>query len=95
MKAQIHFSDKGAKLVYLNGELVQVLVTSDLDEEYTLYQEPTKLEPKIEDWLQKFPWAWAEIGSMGLALHCPLVYVEIKAGVDPIKVRQYSNATGI
>lgn len=70
------------------------MVTSDLDEEYRLYQEPTKLEPNIEDWLWKFPWAWAEIESMGLALHWPPVYVEIKAGVDPVKVHQYSNATG-
>lgn len=30
IKAQIHFSDKGAKFVHQNGEPVRVLVTSDL-----------------------------------------------------------------
>ena len=48
-----------------------------------------KLEPNIEDWLQKFPRALAEAGGMELALHRPPVYIEIKAGADPVKVCEY------
>lgn len=73
-----------------NGEPVRVLVTRDLAEEYRLYQRPTTLEPDIEDWLHWFPLAWAETGAMGLALHRAPVYVEIKAEVEHIKVRQYT-----
>lgn len=88
MNAQIHFYDKGAKLVHQNGEPVWVLVTSDLTSEYRLYQESKKPESDIEDWLQKFPWPWTETGGVELALHRFPVCIEIKAGVDPFKVRQ-------
>ena len=88
MKSQIQCSEKGTKLDRQKGEPIRVLVISDLAEEYRLYQKPTTPEPDIEDWLHGFPLAWVETGSMGLALHRAPVYVEIKAGVEPIKVHQ-------
>lgn len=48
MTAQIHFSDKGVKLIHQNGEPVWVLVKCDLIKEFRIYQEPTKPEPDIE-----------------------------------------------
>lgn len=89
MKTQIQFSEKGTKLDHQNGEPIRVLVISDLAEEYRLYQKLTTPEPDIEDWLHGFPLAWVETGGMRLALHRAPVYVEIKAGAEPVKVHQY------
>lgn len=68
---------------------LRVLVTSDLDEEYRLCQKPMTPEPDIKYWLHPFPLAWAETGGMGLAQHQTPIYIEIKAGAEPLKVHQY------
>lgn len=47
-------------------------------------------EPDIKkNWLHRFPLAWAETGGMGLARHQAPIYVEIKTGAEPVKVRQH------
>lgn len=89
MKAQINFLDKGVKLLHPDGKPVQILVTSDLTKEYRLHQKTMEAVPTIENWLHNFPLAWGETGRIVLTLHRPLVYVEIKSGADPVKVRQY------
>ncbi|XP_076419054.1 uncharacterized protein LOC121825602 [Peromyscus maniculatus bairdii] len=89
MRAQIHFSDEGAWLMDQKRRPIQVLLTTDLVEEYRLHLEPEAPGQEIQAWLQKFPLAWAETGGMGLAKHRPPVYVEIKSDADPVKVRQY------
>ncbi|XP_029414130.1 uncharacterized protein LOC115068295, partial [Nannospalax galili] len=89
MRAQIYFTAKGATLLH-DGALIQVLVTNDLTEEYRLHQEPIQPNPEIAEWLQRFPQAWAETEGMGLVGHRPPIYVELKVGVDPVKVCQYS-----
>ncbi|CAD7687786.1 unnamed protein product [Nyctereutes procyonoides] len=41
----------------------------------------------IDRWLREFPQAWAETGGIGLAQHRPAIYIELKPGADPVKLR--------
>ncbi|XP_048208120.1 uncharacterized protein LOC125355755 [Perognathus longimembris pacificus] len=88
MKAQIQFTSDGALVTDSKGKPVSILITSKLEDEYRLYQH-LKPESPENEWLQAFPQTWAETGGMGLAKHHPPIFVELKAGADPIKVHQY------
>ena len=54
-----------------------------------------QLEPKasptgqIQDWIQKYPLAWAETGGMGLATGQPPIVVNMKPSATPVSVKQY------
>ena len=88
MGAQICFHPGGAKILDKEGQLIQVLVLS-LEDEYHLHQMPPAPMTDFDRWLQEFPQAWAETGGIGLARHRPAMYIELKPGADPVRVRQY------
>ena len=90
LKARITFAPSGPEFS-LGAETSQTLVLSlQLGEEYQIYH--SKMEPPegIQDWLTRFPQAWAEMGGgMGLARQVPRVVIELKSGATPIGVQQY------
>ena len=86
--AQIHFMPGGPQMTDLHNQPISVL-TLRLEDEYRLHQEPPSQNHNIEPWLQQFPEAWAETRGMGLAKHCPALFIEVKPGADPVQVRQY------
>ena len=43
----------------------------------------------IDLWLLEFPQAWAEPRGIKLTRHGPAIYIELKLGADPGRVRQY------
>ncbi|XP_072599603.1 uncharacterized protein, partial [Vulpes vulpes] len=88
MGAQICFHLEGAKVLNKKGHPTQVLVLS-LEDEYPLHQMPSAPVTDIDRWLQEFPLAWAETGGTGMAQHLPAIYIELKPGADPVRVRQY------
>ena len=88
MGAQIHFQLGGPTVTDFHNQPISVL-TVKLEDEYRLHQEPTPLDQGIEPWLQRFPDAWAETGGMGLAKHRPALFIEVKPGTDPVRMRQY------
>ena len=86
MGALIHFHDMGASVIGPNGTPLQVL-TIRLEDEYKL----PKASPtgQIQDWIQKYPLAWAETGQMGLAMGQPPIVVNMKSSATPVSVKQY------
>ena len=91
MGAQIHFQPEGPKVTDSQNRPLSVL-TVTLGDEYRLHQELTPPNQNIDSWLQNFPEAWAETGGLGLAKHRPAIFVELKPGMDPVRVRQYPTA---
>ena len=68
MGAQIHFQEKGAIVSGPNGSPLQLL-TVRLEDKHELFEQPLKDQTEaLQDWLQKYPMAWAETGGMGLAI---------------------------
>ena len=88
MGAQIRFHPEEAKVLNKEGHPIQVLVLS-LEDEYHLHQMPSAPVTDIDRWLREFPQAWAETGGIRLAQHRPAIYIELKPGADPVRVRQY------
>ena len=43
----------------------------------------------MQQWIQKYPPAWAEIAGVGLAKQRPPIVVELKANATPGRVKQY------
>ena len=86
MGAQIHFLPGETKILGQAGRLIQVL-TIHLEDEYRLHQKPTLPQTDIQEWLDEFPEAWAETGGTGLARHRPPIYIDLKPGADPVRVR--------
>lgn len=76
------------KVLNKKGHPIQVLVLS-LEDKYHLHQMPSPPVTDIDRWLREFPQAWAETGEIGLAQHRPAIYIELKPGADPVRVRQY------
>ncbi|KAL4835790.1 hypothetical protein H8958_005192, partial [Nasalis larvatus] len=88
MGAQIHFQSGGPKVTDSQKKPISIL-TITLEDEYRLHQEQVPPDQDINSWLQRFPETWAETGGLGLAKHRPAIFVEIKPGTDPVRVRQY------
>ncbi|XP_053756686.1 uncharacterized protein LOC128776459 [Panthera pardus] len=88
MEAQIHFTPGGPQVTGPHNQPITTL-TLRLEDEYRLQQGPPSQSQNIEPWLQQFPGAWAETGGMGLAKHRPALFIELKPGADPVRVRQY------
>ena len=82
------FPPEGAKILNKEGHPIQVLLLS-LEDGYCLHQMPSAPMTDIDRWLWEFPQAWAETGGIGLAQHRPAIYIELKLGADPVRVRQY------
>ncbi|XP_078303750.1 uncharacterized protein LOC144616462 [Panthera onca] len=88
MEAQIHFTPGGPQVTGPHNQPITTL-TLRLEDEYRLHQGPPSQSQNIEPWLQQFPGAWAETGGMRLAKHRPALFIELKPGADPVRVRQY------
>ncbi|XP_042792641.1 uncharacterized protein LOC122218484 [Panthera leo] len=88
MEAQIHFTPGGPQVTGPHNQPITTLTLRSKDE-YRLHQGPPSQSQNIEPWLQQFPGAWAETGGMGLAKHRPALFIELKPGADPVRVRQY------
>ena len=86
MGAQIHFLPGETKILNQTGSPIQVLMIQ-LEDEYRLHQNPTLPQTDIQEWLDEFPEAWAETGGTGLARHRPPIYIDLKPGADPVRVR--------
>ena len=43
----------------------------------------------MQQWIQKYPPAWAEIAGVGLAKQRPPIVVKLKANATPVRVKQY------
>ncbi|XP_048955588.1 uncharacterized protein LOC112660950 [Canis lupus dingo] len=88
MGVQIRFHPEGTKVLNKEGHLIQVPVLS-LEDGYCLHQTPSVPVTDIDRWLWEFPQAWAETGGIGQARHRPAIYIVLKPGADPVRVRQY------
>ena len=66
-----------------------VALSLQLGEEYRIYQSESKPPEGLQDWLDQFPQAWAEMGGMGMARQVPPVVIELKSEATPIGVQQY------
>lgn len=79
LKAHIHFTAEGSQVTGPGGSPLHVL-TLALEDEYRLYSPKMDLAQNsyLEDWLEKFPEAWAETGGMGLAERQPPILVPLK-----------------
>ncbi|KAF0874269.1 POK11 protein, partial [Crocuta crocuta] len=92
MGAQIHFQPGRPTVTNSHNQPISVL-TIKLEDEYRLHQKPSPQGQDLGLWLQRFPNAWAETGGMGLAKHRPALFIEIKPGTDPVRMRQYPMPT--
>ena len=89
LKMQITFASPRPKVSW-GVETPQTLALSlQLGEEYRMYQDEVKPPEGLQDWLTRFPQAWAETGGMGMARQVPPVVIELKSGATTIGVRQY------
>lgn len=81
---------KGPRVTGPKGDPLQILALS-LEEEYRLFEaEPTEKSPEeLQNWLRKFPQAWAETGGLGLARDQPPLMISLKASATPVSIRQY------
>lgn len=87
--AHIYFQPDGPTVTG-SQTLPLSILTMRLEDEHLLHQTtPASQELNIESWLHRFPKAWAETGGMGLARHRPALFIELKPGADPVRVKQY------
>ena len=68
VNAQIHFDSGGISVTDGLGQPIHVLSLA-LSDEYRLYspKPPAAVDPAMQQWIQKYPLAWAEIAGVGLA----------------------------
>lgn len=64
LKAQIHFEKTGANITDPSGKPLHVLTLS-IEDEYRLHEQDKKAPTDMEEWLLKYPQAWAETGGHG------------------------------
>ena len=91
LQAQIYFKWEGATITGPKGRPPHVL-TLNLEEEYRLHEpEATKenSNPDLQDWVSKYPQAWAETGGMGLAVLQPPLVIGLKTSATLVSVKQY------
>ena len=65
------------------------MLSLQLGEEYQIYQNEMNPPEGLQDWVTRFPQAWAKTGGMRMARLVPPVVIELKSGATPIGVRQY------
>ena len=90
VNAQIHSDSGGISVTDGLGQPIHVLSLA-LRDEYRLYspKPPAAVDPAMQQWIQKYPLAWAEIAGVGLAKQRPPIVVELKANATPVRVKQY------
>ena len=72
--AQIHFQPEGPTITDNQGRLLQIL-TMKLEDEHRIYETPSPPQADMQDWMTRFPQAWAETAGMGMAKYRPPVVV--------------------
>ena len=77
----------GASVTGPNGTPLQVL-TIRLKDEYKLLEPKVSPTGQIQDWIQKYPLAWAETRGMGLATGQPPIVVNMKSSATPVSLKQ-------
>lgn len=95
--AQISYTARGPELKFAHpkvGDLHLLTLELPAAEEYRLYGAAAKasvaaVSPNNEEWIHRFPNAWAETGGLGLAKEQPPVVVTLKPTAVPVRVRQY------
>lgn len=65
LKAHITFASHQPEVSWGVGEPRALTLSLQLGEEYRLYQNKLRLPKGIQDWLDRFPPAWAETGGYG------------------------------
>lgn len=83
LRAQIYFEGTGARITGPQGQPLHVL-TLNLEDEYRLYEPEKNQNLMMTYWLEKFPYAWAETGGMGLAIQQAPLVIPLKATATPI-----------
>jgi hypothetical protein len=87
--AYIYFDSGETQVTNREGRPIHVL-TLHLEDEYRLHPRSTPLSGvEMSEWLQKHPTVWAETGGMGFAAHHTPIWVELKPGASPARVKQY------
>lgn len=81
------FTSKGPQVTQ-GGHMITAL-TMSLEDEHRLFETPGTPSANLDDWLKRFPGAWAETAGMGLAKQQPPIVVELKATSVSVAVRQY------
>ncbi|KAK1338204.1 LOW QUALITY PROTEIN: hypothetical protein QTO34_001318 [Cnephaeus nilssonii] len=87
MGAQITFTPEGPEVT--QSKRMATALTIRLDDEHRLFEKPGAEISHINDWLSRYPGAWAEMTGTGLATERPPVVIELKATSSPVAVRQY------
>lgn len=83
----------GAQIIFTSdGPEVTTALTVQLDDEHRLFERPRPEKSCLNDWLVRFPGAWAETAGIGLARDRPPIIIELKATSIPVAVRQYPMA---
>jgi hypothetical protein len=88
LQAQISFQEGGqTALSFGTGPPWVLAFITPWEEECRLHSVETALkEPEMSF---EVPGVWAEDNPPGLAVNIPLVVIEIKPGVTPVRMRQY------
>ncbi|KAK1346720.1 hypothetical protein QTO34_000580 [Cnephaeus nilssonii] len=87
MGAQITFTPEGPEVT--QSEKMATALTIRLDDEHRLFEKQRAEISHINDWLNRYPGAWAGTAGTGLADERPPVVIELKATSTPVAVRQY------
>ena len=89
-KRPIHFDSGGISVIDGLGQPIHVLSLA-LRDKYRLYspKPPVAVDPAMQQWIQKYPLAWAETAGVGLAKQRPPIVVELKANATSVRVKQY------
>lgn len=87
MRAQIHFEKEGVTISGPKGEPLHIL-TLRLEDEYKLYEKST-LGNMEAHWIEDYPHAWVETGSMGLATQQAPLMIPLMATATPVSIKQY------
>ncbi|KAK1327392.1 LOW QUALITY PROTEIN: hypothetical protein QTO34_014196 [Cnephaeus nilssonii] len=87
MGAQITFTPEGPEVT--QSRRMATALTLCLDDEHRLFEKQGTEISHINDWLSRYPGAWAETAGTGLAAERPPVVIELKATSTPVAVRQY------
>uniref|UniRef100_A0A8D2AF84 Uncharacterized protein n=1 Tax=Sciurus vulgaris TaxID=55149 RepID=A0A8D2AF84_SCIVU len=68
---------------------ITTALTMRLDDEHRLFGRQGAKICHINNWLNRYPGAWAETAGTGLAAERPPIVIELKATSTPVAARQY------
>ena len=86
MGTQINFTPDGPEVT--RSKRMATALTICLDDEHRLFEEEGAEISHINDWLNRYPGAWAKTAETGLAAERPPIVTELKATSTPVPVLQ-------